>query len=146
MAHYSTTVHTQMPATDAFTRMADMRNYAEWDPGIKEIDQVEGEGGGPDAAYDVTLTGMTLRYVTKRHEPQSTVLLVAESTLLTSEDTITVTPDGKGCRVTYDAVLKLAGPLKLADPLLGLAFNRIGDRAAEGLKDYLDGSFVEAAA
>ena len=44
---------------------------------------------------------------------------------------------------SYDADLRLKGVLRLADPLLGLAFGRIGDRAAEGLRAYLDGSCVE---
>ena len=41
--------------------------------------------------------------------------------------------------VTYDAVLKLKGVLGVSDPLLKLAFNRIGDRAAAGLVEALDG-------
>ncbi len=45
--------------------------------------------------------------------------------------------------VTYDAELKLNGLLGLADPLLGLSFNRIGDRAATGLVRALDGKKVE---
>ena len=42
-----------------------------------------------------------------------------------------------GTLVTYDADLALKGPLKLADPLLGLAFNRVGDRALAGLRKTL---------
>jgi len=41
--------------------------------------------------------------------------------------------------VTYDAELTLNGLLGLADPLLGLSFKRIGDRAAAGLIRALDG-------
>ena len=44
--------------------------------------------------------------------------------------------------VTYDAELTLNGPLGLADPLLGIGFKRIGDRAAEGLIIALDGERV----
>jgi hypothetical protein len=58
----------------------------------------------------------------------------------TSLDTITVepAPDG-GSRVTYDAVLELRGPLRLADPLLARGFAQVGDRAAAGLRRHLDG-------
>ena len=38
--------------------------------------------------------------------------------------------------MTYDADLTLKGPLGL-DPLLKLAFNRIGDRAVDGLRGTL---------
>ena len=41
--------------------------------------------------------------------------------------------------MTYDADLRLKGPLgRLMDPLLGLAFRRIGDRAAVGLGNALN--------
>jgi hypothetical protein len=36
-----------------------------------------------------------------------------------------------------DADLRLKGALRLGDPLLGLAFNRVGDRALAGLRAVL---------
>jgi hypothetical protein len=39
--------------------------------------------------------------------------------------------------VSYEAELTLKGPLRVLDPLLGLAFNRVGDRAAAGLRAKL---------
>jgi hypothetical protein len=36
--------------------------------------------------------------------------------------------------VTYDAELRMNGLLKVVDPLLGLMFKRIGDRAVAGLR------------
>ena len=41
--------------------------------------------------------------------------------------------------MTYDAKLTLNGPLALADPILGLTFGRIGERATVGLIRVLDG-------
>lgn len=46
--------------------------------------------------------------------------------------------------MTYDAVLQLDGPLGVADPLLGVGFRRIADRAATGLIRVLDGARVES--
>ena len=43
-----------------------------------------------------------------------------------------------GTRVSYEADLTLKGPLRALDPLLGLAFNRVGDRAAAGLRATAD--------
>ncbi|MBV8942950.1 MAG: hypothetical protein JO240_14570, partial [Solirubrobacterales bacterium] len=37
----------------------------------------------------------------------------------------------------YDAELRLKGLLRLADQLLALAFNRVGDRALAGLREVL---------
>ena len=54
---------------------------------------------------------------------------------------ITVEPETRdgGCLVTYVADLSLKGVLRIGDPLLGLAFRRIGDRAAAGLRSVLEG-------
>jgi len=42
-------------------------------------------------------------------------------------------PTDVGSVVTYDADLRVRGLFRLADPLLALAFRRIGDRARDGL-------------
>lgn len=147
MARYVTKVRTPWSIEDAFEYMADLRNFAEWDPGVTAAVQAEGDGGGPDTAFDVTVNGvgrgLTLRYVTVEHTPPRYVRVVAEDRFLTSDDRITVEADGDQTVVTYQADLTLNGVLGLADPLLRLAFRRIGDRAAAGLRKALEG--VEAA-
>jgi hypothetical protein len=82
----------------------------------------------------------TLRYRTTLHQPPHSVLLEARTRALTSIDRITIVGDGDGCVVTYDARLVLNGARRLFDPLLGLMFRRIGDRAAVGLERALDGA------
>ena len=67
---------------------------------------------------------------------------VAKSRTLTSTDRVTVVADGATTLVTYDALLELNGVLRLADPLMRLAFGRIGDRAAAGLRRVLNGQDV----
>ena len=68
MARYLINVRSPMAPAEAFAYMADLRNFAEWDPGVDDVDQVDGDGPGPDAAFDVgvKLPGwtMTLRYET----------------------------------------------------------------------------------
>ena len=90
---------------------------------------------------------MTLRYDTIAFDDATaTMTAFAENALLSSEDTITVEADGEGSIVTYDAELKLKGFLALSDPLLGLTFNQIGDRAAGGLVKALAGERVASSA
>ena len=141
MARYLVRIRSPKSPAEAFAYMANLTNFAEWDPGVTRVEQVEGEGPGPDAAYDVTVKGMRtpLRYRTTHFEPSNAVVALAESRFLTSLDTITVEDDGAGSIVTYDAKLTLNGPLALADPILGLSFGRIGDRATAGLIRVLDG-------
>lgn len=121
--------------------MANLANLAEWDPGVTRVEQSAGDGPGPSAVYDVTIKGLRrpLRYRTTRFEPPTSLIVRAESRFLTSLDTITVERDAAGSVVTYDAELTFNGPLGVADPILGLAFGRIGDRSAAGLIRVLHG-------
>ena len=146
MARYVVDVRSPRSPSESFAYMADLSNFAEWDPGVVEVEQVEGDGAGPDAVFDVAVKGfrgpLTLRYHTTAYDPPGSIVARAQSRLLTSLDTITVVGDGTGSVVTYDAELTLNGPLRLADPLLGLSFKKIGDRAATGLIRALDGERV----
>ena len=146
MARYVVHVRSPQPPEASFAYMADLSKFAEWDPGVVSVEQSEGDGPGLDAVFDVVVKGvgrpLTLRYRTTTYDPPSLIVARAQSTLLTSLDTISVRADGTGSVVTYDAELTLNGLLGLADPLLGLSFKRIGDRAAAGLIGVLDGERV----
>ena len=146
MARYVMHVRSPKSPAESFAYMADLSNFAEWDPGVIKAEQVEGDGAGPDAVFDVVVKGvggpLTLRYETEAYDPPSSIVARAESRFLTSLDTITVVGDGTGSIVTYDAELTLNGLFGLTDPILGLAFKRIGDRAAAGLIEALDGEKV----
>jgi len=137
-----------MAPAEAFAYMADLTNFADWDPGVDRVDQVQGDGPGPDASFDVSVKALgrsiTLRYDIVSYDAPRTVVAFAENSLLSSRDTVRVERDeaGSGSVVTYDAVLKLKGLLGVADPLLGLSFKKIGDRAAAGLVSALCGERV----
>ena len=143
MARYVTKVRTARTPRDVFAYLADLRNFAEWDPGVKAVTQVEGSGGGMDAVFDVTGDGpgpdLTLRYRTEEYDAPRNLLVVARSLIFTSIDRVTVEPDGTGSVVTYDADLRLNGILGIGDLGLRLMFGRIGDRAAAGLRRALGG-------
>jgi hypothetical protein len=148
MAHYVVRVRTPRSPAEAFAYMADLVHFADWDPGVTRAEQVEGDGPGADAVFDVAVKGLRspLRYRTVTYEPPTAVVVRAENRLLTSLDSITVAADGEGSVVTYDAELTLNGPLGLADLLLRPVFGRIADRAAQGLIPALDGERVPTAA
>ena len=115
MARYVTKVLTSRAPDEVFAYMADLRNFAEWDPGVRQVAQVEGEGGGPGAVFDVTVRTkreQTLRYRTAVFDPPHELLVVAKTKALTSEDRVTVGSDGRGSIVIYDAALRFNGPLR----------------------------------
>jgi len=145
MAQYVTTVRTPRTPDEAFVYMADLRNFAEWDPGVRDSKLVRGDGPGPDAEYDVTVDavagrGLTLRYAATDYDAPRSITVQAASRLFTSLDRIDVTPDGEGALVRYDARLTLNGPLGLFDRLLAGSFRKIGERANRGLIRALDGT------
>jgi hypothetical protein len=144
MARYTTSIRCALAPVDAFTRVADLANLADWDPGVTTSTQVVGDGPGPEAEYDVTLStgSMTLRYATTAFAGPRSVTYEAKASWFTSIDVISVEPAGDGSIVTYDATLRLPVLLRLGDPILGLVFRRVGDAAAGGLRASLEGEFV----
>jgi len=144
MARYVTRVRTPLAAEEAFAYMADLRRFAEWDPGVRRVAQVKGDGGGPEAVFDVTVAtlgpDLTLRYATTEYDAPRSFRVVATSAFFTSDDRIRVETKRGQTIVTYDAELRLNGPLGLFDPGLRLVFGWIGDRAAAGLREALRGA------
>lgn len=142
MPRYVVTVPSSKTPEAAFAYMSDMRLFGEWDKGIKKSLLVSGDNAGLGATYDVTVAGfggkdMVLRYETTEFDPNTNVLLVGRNTFFTSIDRVTVSPTATGCDVTYDAKLTFNGLLSPMNLALGLVFNKIGDRAAHGLRKAL---------
>jgi len=145
MARYETTIRTPWSPDRAFEYMSDLRHFADWDPGVIRAVQILGRAPGLGSTYDVTVASpgrdLTLRYETIAFAAPRRVKVRAQSRTLVSVDVVTVAPDGPtGATVTYTAELSLRGLLGIASPLLALVFNRIGDRAAHGLRHALEGS------
>ena len=147
MARYVVHVRSSKSPAEAFAYMADLTNFAKWDPGVLKVTQVKGSGAGPDSEFDVSVKSIggstTLRYRIISFDSPGSVVAQARNRFLSSLDTITVRADGDGSIVTYDAALTLNGPLGLADPLLAPAFKKIGDSAAAGLVKALDGTRID---
>lgn len=142
MAHYVTTIRTEMTPAQAFAYMADLENFAEWDPGVSLAEQVAGDGPGLGAEYRVKASGAELVYKVVEYDAPNRLVAEAKTTFFRSYDIIEVVAHENGCDVTYDATLELNGPLGLADFALGLFFGRIGDKAAAGMVEALDGSKI----
>lgn len=141
MARYSTSITTPRRPEEAFEYMAAFDNVAEWDPSVSRAERV---GPGPrklGSRFRVVVSAagrrLPLDYTIVEIDPPRKVLLVAETPILRSADQITVEPAPGGAKVTYDADLRLRGPLRIFDPVMSVMFKRIGDRAAAGLRARL---------
>ncbi|MBV8955114.1 MAG: SRPBCC family protein [Solirubrobacterales bacterium] len=148
MARYRASIETQWTPEEAFAYLSDFSTSEEWDPGVVEAERVGGGAVGGGAVGEGTefrlvaeflgrKTPLTYRLV--EYEPSRRVTFVGENASVASRDRITFETTATGTRVTYDAELSLKGLLRLADPLLALAFNRVGDRALAGLDEVLAG-------
>lgn len=142
MARYRASIETPWTPHDAFAYLSDFSTTAEWDPGIATSERV---GAGPiGVGSELRLVARflgrraPLTYRIVEHEPPREVTFVAENAAVVSRDRITLQPTPMGAEVTYDADLRLKGALRLADPVLRLAFGRVGDRALAGLCEVLE--------
>ena len=137
MAHFVTSVETSLSAEEAFDYMADLRNFAEWDPGVSSSEMVGAGEIGEGSAFDVVASGTELTYVLVEFDRPGRAVAEANTQRLRSYDIIEVEPTEDGSIVTYDATLELKGIFKLFSPVLALMFDRIGTKADEGLQAAL---------
>ena len=141
MAHYRATIDIQQPREDVFGYLSDFSTTEQWDPGVVEAKRVNGAAVGQGAEFRLVAeflgrkTPLTYRIV--EYDPPHAVAFLGENSTVISRDRITFETTAEGTRVTYDADLALKGPLRIADPLLGVAFTRVGDRALAGLRRTL---------
>ncbi len=143
MARYIGTVITSKPADEVYDYMADFTSVEKWDETVTEAVRIGDTPPGKGARFRVTvkLAGRenTFEYETVEAERPMRLLLRAESGSMVSLDEVTVREVAEGTELVYDAKLELKGVSKIADPILGLMFKRLGDNAARGLARELDG-------
>ena len=142
MARYRATINTRQDPEAAFAYLSDFSTSQEWDPGVVEAERLDpGKALGPGTQFRLVAefmgrqTPITYRIVV--YEPPYVVTFVGENKTAVSRATITFEATSGGSRVTYDAALKLKGLLRVADPLLRIAFRRTGNRARAGLTSAL---------
>jgi carbon monoxide dehydrogenase subunit G len=141
MARYQATIDTPREREDVFAYLGDFSTAQEWDPGVVEAERLNDAAVGEGTEFRLVAeflgrkTALTYRIV--EYDPPRAVTFRGENATVISNDRITFEAGGQGTRITYDADLALKGPLRMADPLLRLAFNRVGDRALAGLRHKL---------
>ncbi len=143
MAHYHATIDSPCGPAETFDYLATFSNAEQWDPGVLSGEQLD---SGPVRVGTrfwlvVPFLGrrLPLTYVVTRYSPAGMIALEAVSGLLRLVDWIEVAAEGDGATVSYDADVRLRGPLRLLDPMLQRGFGAVGDRAAAGLAAALAG-------
>jgi carbon monoxide dehydrogenase subunit G len=142
MAHYNASLDTARSPEEMFAYLSDFSTTVEWDPGVVEAERL-GDAPvreGTEFRLVAVFLGRKapLAYRIVEYDPPSAVTFRGENSTVVSLDRITFEPSGGGTRIVYDADLALKGTLKLADPLLRVAFKRVGARALAGLRRTLE--------
>ena len=142
MVDVQRTFSVRRPPEEVLAYLADFGHAEAWDPGTVSCTR---EGEGP------VQVGTTWHNVSKvlgketeltyelREWTDRRVLLVGTNKTATSNDDITVEPDGGGSQITYSSHIELHGVAKVADPFMGHTFEKLGDETVEGLTKALDG-------
>ncbi|MGI8571484.1 MAG: SRPBCC family protein [Solirubrobacteraceae bacterium] len=141
MAGYRASLETQRGGEDAFAYLSDFSTSREWDPGVVQAQRLD--DGPIDVGAEFRLVArflgrrIPLTYRIVEYDPPHAVTFLGENATVISRDRITFETTEEGTRITYDADLQLRGRLRIADAVLGLAFDRVGDRALAGLRRTL---------
>ncbi len=143
MPRYTTTIHSPWSVDEAFSYMSDFANARRWDPSVVSARRVDDGDVARDSQFDLTVRfagrDKTLRYRVTSLEPPRSVTFSSSTGTLVSTDTLTFEPRAQGCEMTYSAELRFNGVAAMANPVLGLLFRRLGDRARDSLREVLGG-------
>lgn len=141
MARYRATIDTERTRENVFAYLSDFSTTQQWDPGVISAERMAGQAVGEGSEFRLVARFLgresPLTYRITEYDPPRSVTFVGENATVVSRDRITFEAVGALTRVTYDAELTLKGWLRLADPLLSLAFRRVGDRALGGMRQAL---------
>jgi hypothetical protein len=141
MPHYDTTIPSLWNVDEAFSYMSDFANARHWDPSVVSARRVDEGEVAPDSQFDLTVRfagrDTSLRYRVTSIEPPRSVTFTSSMGTLVSTDTLTFERRAQGCEMTYSAELRFKGVAAIANPVLGLLFRRLGDRARDSLRKIL---------
>ena len=116
---------TAAPAA-AFPFLSDFNNLPAWDPTIVRVEQLTAGCVRVKTRFRVTLRFLgvesALDYRVEEYKPNRRAVLVGTAATVTAADTVLIEPRRGGCRVTWDADIRFAGPLRLFDPLFAWLF------------------------
>ena len=142
MLQYTAQFTAPLAREQVFADISRFDRASQWDPGVEAGEMVTAEpvGQGSRFLLQCRFLGRTipLEYEIVGFESGARLVLRAENAHVLSVDTITFVSAGDhATTITYHATLDPRGATRLATPLLALAFRRIGDAAANGLRARL---------
>lgn len=134
-------VHPSPPVVIDYLK--DFSNAEEWDPGTESCTRNDAGPVAVGSTWHNTskIAGVSTELTyTLEKLTDDTIVLVGRNDTATSTDTITVvpTPEGTGSRVTYEAHIEMQGAAKLADPIMKVVFEKIGNDTEDDMTTVLN--------
>ena len=129
------TVQQSMSKVAAYLR--DFANATQWDPGTESCEQITAGdvAVGTQWHNKTKMYGVSteLTYSLETDEPNHVVLRGENKTATSIDDMTFSEVSPSSTEITYHAHIDFHGVAKLADPVAGLAFERVGDETVDGI-------------
>jgi len=143
-------IHTTLPIEDTFAFIADFANSSRWDPGVATSERIDAGPVALGARYDlgVRMRGKVapMEYRISTFEPPTRVILTGEGSGVFAVDEIKFEKTATGTTIDYTADIRLGGWMRLAQPFVGGAFEKIAKDALGGMQRALDARAAQATA
>lgn len=144
----SETFHISSPLdqAEAFAMLADLTRVNEWDRGVTNAHQIDGDGPALGAKYEVTVTGFDGKpaqvvYELTEFDAPSRFVMVGEHATFRAHDTLIITASDDGCSLEYVGSLELMGDdAPLTPEQLDSVFTKVAAVAESGLTGFLNPS------
>lgn len=142
MARYIDAIDVPQEIEHTFDYVADFSQTAEWDPGVRSAwpRTADAPQLGSEFVVNISVLGaeVELEFEITEYERPNYLVMTGGNSMIRSIDKISFTPQGRGTRVTYEARVDIVGISQLADPILGLLLQRVGQVAIRGLRERLN--------
>ena len=142
MTRLHETIETPLPIEDAFAFIADFANSQHWDPGVATSERIDDGPVGLGARYrlGIRMRGRVtpMEYRITAYDAPHRVVLTGEGSGVSAVDEIRFEAAGSGTRVDYTADIRLGGWMRVIQPFVGGAFEKIAKDALGGMQRALD--------
>ena len=143
-------IQTTLSIEETFAFIADFANSSRWDPGVATSERIDAGPVALGARYDlgVRMRGKVapMQYRITTFEPPTRVILTGEGSGVSAVDEIKFEKTATGTTIDYTADIRLGGWMRLAQPFVGGAFEKIAKDALGGMQQALDARAAQAAA
>ena len=130
------------PIHKVFEYTADFNNIEDWDPGVSSSFRIDSGPIGVGSRFElgVSFGGRTIpmTYEITEYEVNERVVLFGKGEQIEAVDDIRFEDRDGRTKVDYTADLTFHNFVKYLAPFMGPIFNKVGEKAVDGLKENLE--------